>query len=679
MNYPHYSNKYTSWQWLLDARKKYLKKFKVLNTDHMDLEKEIYIGVYGPTQVGKTTFVLTLLGIKSDCILKLSDALRGKQSYGKSATVTATVFKKSQDSYFYIFKDSLDEKQVKIKVKNLEKLELELKIIRDDITSGKLTSLDKVIIYISNTYFYNELIESQELSIVDLPGDDTKDEAEEEHVNSIISKYINLCKSIIIMELSSNITGLSQISIEAMEGWHKNPYKFSVVITRAISDASVNKFVLDREISSSKELSNHYKNELSRILHDNESETDDILRRDDTDYQMSVYPLELGESLDSLNANMDDDLYNCVKLWNSELLGDMIDYLKETETAEFQIKSLFNITNLIIKAKDKAFTVLVDKAEIIKIKIENLEVESMRLEEVIGLNNSNKESGLIKVVNDLKYNIKVVENLIEMKVFDGNYNDLHEKFSKATRQTQEFIDAKKLLLNFHENLEFSEIEVPKYDVVNEKYNVYLRELNTDISNQLKNLETHFNDSLNVNAFFSFGEAYTVIEDITKIRNISANKSWFRKRVKDDPYSWRLEHLKERLTDAIQYELKNLAEFIKKYSVTFESLLTENRNELHQVNKKIQDNYSSLEKIKKLTLEAEEKWEAELELGNQLNTFFINEYEDEMKKLIAQFNNTSSKDEEILIITQMNIITYQIERLVMYDSERQRKKQLREYK
>ncbi|MGM8203611.1 hypothetical protein [Escherichia coli] len=90
----YYSNYYASWEWTEPIVERYLENFTKFDATQANFKGQVYVGVYGPTQVGKTTFILNLIGINENKLNELSQALRGKQSKGKSSTVTATLYEK---------------------------------------------------------------------------------------------------------------------------------------------------------------------------------------------------------------------------------------------------------------------------------------------------------------------------------------------------------------------------------------------------------------------------------------------------------------------------------------------------------------------------------------------------------------------------------------------------------
>ncbi|RIO19453.1 hypothetical protein BUZ83_12350, partial [Staphylococcus saprophyticus] len=91
----YYSKDILNWNWTDVVINNFLNSFKKFNAYEVDIRNQEYVGVYGPTQVGKTTFILTFIGIKDEYMKSLTNALRGKQGYGKSSTVTATLYQRT--------------------------------------------------------------------------------------------------------------------------------------------------------------------------------------------------------------------------------------------------------------------------------------------------------------------------------------------------------------------------------------------------------------------------------------------------------------------------------------------------------------------------------------------------------------------------------------------------------
>ena len=99
---------------------KIIKKQYLLESN----EKKLAI-LYGKSQVGKTTLILALMGIKSDSFKKVEDILRAGREKGKSSTSIAIKYGYSNDSFWYINKDRTDEVDIANYLKN-KRIELSL-------------------------------------------------------------------------------------------------------------------------------------------------------------------------------------------------------------------------------------------------------------------------------------------------------------------------------------------------------------------------------------------------------------------------------------------------------------------------------------------------------------------------------------------------------------------------
>ena len=54
---------------------------------------EVRVVLYGPTQVGKTTLILRLLGLSDETTKEAQRVLRGGRGHGKSATASVTRYR----------------------------------------------------------------------------------------------------------------------------------------------------------------------------------------------------------------------------------------------------------------------------------------------------------------------------------------------------------------------------------------------------------------------------------------------------------------------------------------------------------------------------------------------------------------------------------------------------------
>jgi energy-coupling factor transporter ATP-binding protein EcfA2 len=320
-------------QWICEAIDHFNEVF--LRFDGQKYEKDqVLIGVYGPTQVGKTTLILTMLGIGDKEIGPLSQALRGKREKGNSSTITSFIYKRSADENFHlIFPD-----KTRIICRDLEELETALQTIRKQIESGKVLYDKPIILDIAQQFFSNKLFaeKSKFISIIDLPGDDTKEKREEEYVEHILTRYMPLCSVCLVMEISSKIVRLFQLDRPLVKDWMYYPQNFRVVLTRCLQSTSVKRSIEAGEITSLAEFRENFR---------------DHLQRNEQDIPNQIFPLEFGDTWLELKGR-NDVVYQQAKDWMDSLFLELLDELTAVKTPGNQIMQIKNIEHSISKQKN---------------------------------------------------------------------------------------------------------------------------------------------------------------------------------------------------------------------------------------------------------------------------------------------------------------------------------------
>lgn len=333
MNNP-YLFKYNEqkWDWTRSAAIKFMNGFNHFD-GYMNDKEQVYIGVYGPTQVGKTTFILTLLGISLNSINEVANALRGGRKKGMSATVTCTIFKKTNEVDFQIIWPSGES----FKCTSLEQVEQVMANLRNQIYEFEQFPLTPLIIEIPKDYFNQVDIDSRvrDLSIIDLPGDDSKDISEIHHVNRVLKEYISRCKVCIIMEIASQLTSLTKLDRDIVKDWSVLPEQFRIVLTRSVTNGSVMHGILDNTVSTVDEFKALYQNELSRVSNMN-------------DVGVAVFPLEFGDSWMELN-DTHPELFYKVNVWVQALFTELVKELTQIHSPEQEIKKIKSMERYIIR------------------------------------------------------------------------------------------------------------------------------------------------------------------------------------------------------------------------------------------------------------------------------------------------------------------------------------------
>lgn len=332
------------WSWIREGIDEFRKGFVRFVPTRLD-KKEIWIGIYGPTQVGKTTLILKILGIKEEKIVELSDALRGKRTIANSATITATFYYKSFNHEFVIVSPNGDRKIVQT-LNDFEKIMEEIRI---SIEKDNEYSLNPICIHFPDYYFDLAEIESrkQNIIILDLPGDESREEKEIKHVDRCLKKYLPQCRLCILMEISSQMVNMTHITREHVCDWAYLPEQFRVVLTRTLTSTSVREKINSGSINSTLSYENYFRSEMNRLLKGNR-----IVNR--------IYPLEIGNSWNDLR-NKDLNFYNTVSPWINEMYLKLLEEIKSVESPDKEVKQLLSLENLAKKRKEEDLSDLHEK------------------------------------------------------------------------------------------------------------------------------------------------------------------------------------------------------------------------------------------------------------------------------------------------------------------------------
>ena len=93
-------------EWRNKAIQEYINTIQdeeIQNIVKNSMSGSIPVSLYGKSQVGKTTFLLKLLGIRQEYLTKIHTILRCGSKKGLSATPTAMVYCKSVDENFKVY------------------------------------------------------------------------------------------------------------------------------------------------------------------------------------------------------------------------------------------------------------------------------------------------------------------------------------------------------------------------------------------------------------------------------------------------------------------------------------------------------------------------------------------------------------------------------------------------
>ncbi|MCM1008393.1 MAG: hypothetical protein NC485_10775 [Ruminococcus flavefaciens] len=383
--------------------------------------------VYGLPQVGKTTLILKILGIREDngCSQNLEKILRAGIEYGNSSTSTAIMYLHSNNDDFGISFKKFEEGIKKPEYFSTESaFEEKIRDVRKEVESGN-REVDIMCIYIPRKYF-RENNNAFGIDILDVPGVKSKNQKEKNHLNKIMSHCFRLLDVCIIVCQSYKITELGK-KLEYISDyanyWFEQPDKFIIVTTYSYKNETV--------ISKIKENSAYlngikrfYEDEIKKILGENN--------------KIDVFPLELGTSLQFFKNDHPDYAKAIDETCNS-ILEQLIETIKakKHDTLDKIVSSIKSelysvITNQKVKLEDERKNLRKRIKELDKGLQECQNRIKSHRTEIENLNNERKIlRELRKLSPDMPENFSISPSYFNTF---GNFKDKDKKFSEDLKE-----------------------------------------------------------------------------------------------------------------------------------------------------------------------------------------------------------------------------------------------------
>lgn len=276
--------------------------------------------VYGKAQVGKTTLILNMIGLKDDkCKKDVADVLRGGIARGNSSTSTAIIYSQSDSDLYGIRIETLEGQNLNADVEYCTKDEMlnKLEDIRSKVEDNNFSNKEILHIFIPKNYFSSsESDNKNKISILDLPGDESRNIKEKAHVKSLMTRYIPLSSVCIITCTANEIQSLENLELPNNIEWKNLPHKFFVVVTKSYSVGNIKDYFKqqDNTFKHFKDfLQNQYNYNLSRILGKR--------------YKTKIFLLDLGDSFVRLCKELQNEK-DCREV--IETRNDYLDSLRDS-------------------------------------------------------------------------------------------------------------------------------------------------------------------------------------------------------------------------------------------------------------------------------------------------------------------------------------------------------------
>lgn len=389
-------------------------------------EENHLVMIYGKSQVGKTTLILNMIGIKEEYFHEVYETLRAGVPRGNSSTSTAIIYSKSSNNQYGCSVSSISD-LASGNVKYYDKIGMinQLIKIRNDVESNRVDVESVLFIYIPDSFFINDSAVNT-ISIMDMPGIESRNHKEDIHVQNLMTKYIPISSVCIIACRSNDIQSLEATILPNQMDWKRMDHRFVLVITHSYNDGTTKDYFKmkssERKQDFYKYVRNTYTQEIRKILG----------KKNKTE----VYPIDVGDTL--------------VKLCTEEIQN-------ESDREE------------IIATKDKILSDI--RHSIVNHKGERLKSALMDLETIAncyGEDEIHSISGKISVCDE---NIKNRESLIKtaanyIEQLDGEDSEKEEiklSISSLNSSRQQFIN---LMSTYMENLSS---QAEQYVILNQLY------------------------------------------------------------------------------------------------------------------------------------------------------------------------------------------------------------------
>ena len=363
-------------------------------------EETHLVMIYGKPQVGKTTLILNMIGLKDECFDDVYKTLRAGVPHGNSSTSTAIIYAKSINEKYGCSLSTLNDLSSKtIEYFDSSGMIRHLKKIRQQVEDNGIDSGCILFIYIPNNYFVQDQTVNN-ISIMDMPGDGSRNHKEDIHVQNLLTKYIPISSVCIIACPSNEIVSLETTVLPNHLDWKRMPHRFVIVVTRAYNNETARRFFdtkrTQRHSSFYEYIRDRYTKEVRKILGERN--------------QTEVYPVDVGDTLTML----------CTEIIESEA--------DRKEVIETKKQILSDLRRFIVEHKgEKLKSALMDLEIVVKHYGEDQLLDIERKIEELTSKNDDKNTLIKQTTKDIHYLQK-----------DSDRSELEEEISKLSSIRCEF-------------------------------------------------------------------------------------------------------------------------------------------------------------------------------------------------------------------------------------------------
>lgn len=382
-------------RWIAKAVEIYNARFTspIFRVSEIDPKKEVYVTVFGPTQGGKTTLILRLLGVKANEFDKVYKAIRAGIPEGSSCTKFATTYAVSDNNSYQVkaYDDRKAEPKNIISSTSLKDLSDALLKIR----SGENQLLLKGYI---NIEIPADIVESEgrvNVRLVDLPGWDGRGDSKG-FIKELYKKWIPGANCVLLVSQSEHLNSLDRFDSDnypyEVRSWKAWASRYKVVLTRY----AANKSEIEHWTSNEPDIVGVHKR-MTEILSNPAKGIRDCPEWLLNDIDIKVYAFDFGKSWIQLNKENPEYADRIKPVMDEYIARLKLDIVNSSDT----LTSLRAMCDM-----SEAFR------ELHKTQKEKLNVEIRSIDKKI-----KKENGKLEQLDDLKTALedetKTLEEILE--------------------------------------------------------------------------------------------------------------------------------------------------------------------------------------------------------------------------------------------------------------------------
>lgn len=318
--------------WAEESFVTFLQKFDaqrlIQTTDNAN--RQVSVILYGPAQVGKTSLILTLLGIRDDCFTELNTLLRGKQDLGTMSTARTYRYRMSKDDFWYF--SHRENGTTRFSDEEAKAIFADFRKVVEQ--GGR--DFDSVDVFLPRRFFDLQQQCSAQLLIRDLPGTHSTNANEQYYVRMLANRYLASADVVLLTGKADALTFLKpeELDNELLNDWHWQRHRYKIVLTRAYSDATLQSRI-KKERFDKKAMRTFLLGQINTMelgLPESISEL--------------IYPVECGHTWLAINARDDKFARQCRDL-RQDVLQDLFDSLHQASNPLSRLRTGYALPHII--------------------------------------------------------------------------------------------------------------------------------------------------------------------------------------------------------------------------------------------------------------------------------------------------------------------------------------------